>query len=95
MELVLSSPQVFSVDIDEDKTIYEEVNNGLFRFGDIVLTSEEHGVIEREVSKSFEKKMQDPEIYNKAVINTTVALEKLINDFTKSNISLKVTFKKN
>ncbi|MGL5085978.1 MAG: DUF4230 domain-containing protein, partial [Clostridium sp.] len=93
VDLVLNPPQVFSIDIDEDKTVYEEVNNGLFRFGDVILTSEEHGVIEREVSKSFEKKMKETEIYDKAVANTTVAIENLINDITGSNLSVKITFK--
>ncbi|MBU3134306.1 DUF4230 domain-containing protein [Clostridium gasigenes] len=95
VELVLEYPKVFSVDLDEDKTIYEEVNNGFFRFGDVILTAEEHGVIEREVSKSFEKKMEDPEIYDKAVANTTLALEKLLNQITGSKLSVKVTFKEN
>ncbi|MGL5354258.1 MAG: DUF4230 domain-containing protein, partial [Clostridium sp.] len=93
VNLTLPPPEVFSIDIDEDKTVYEEVNNGLFRFGDVTLTSEEHGVIEREVSNSFEKKMKEPEIYDKAIANTTVALEKLINDITGSDLSVKITFK--
>lgn len=93
IDLTLSSPEVFSVDINEDKTVYEEVNNGLFRFGDVILTSEEHGVIEREVSKSFEKKMKEPEIYDKAVSNTTTSLNKLLNDITGNNLTVKITFK--
>lgn len=95
IELSLQPPKVFSIDLDEDKTIYEEVNNGFFRFGDVILTSEEHGVIEREVSNSFEKKMEEPEIYDKAVENTTLALEKLINNITNSKLSVKIIFKEN
>lgn len=95
VEVTLNPPEVFSIDINEDKTIYEEVTNGFFRFGDVTLTSEEFGVIEREVSKSFEKKMNDPEIYDKAVANTTLALEKLLTQITNNNLSVKVVFKEN
>lgn len=94
VELILEPPKVFSIDLDENKTIYEEVNNGFLRFGDVVLTTEEYGVVEREVSNRFEKKMEEPEIYDKATLNTTLALEKLINEITKSNFSVKITFKK-
>lgn len=93
VELSLNPPEVFSIDLDEDKTTYEEVNNGIFRFGDVNLTSEEYGIIEKEVSKSFERKMADPEIYDKAVANTTSALETLLNQLTNSTLSVKVTFK--
>lgn len=95
IELTLNPPEVFSIDLDNDKTIYEEVNNGIFRFGDVTLTTEEYGVIEREVSNRFEKKMKDSEVYDKATLNTTLALEKLINEFTQSTSSLKVIFTKN
>ena len=39
--------------------------------------------------------MEDPEIYDKAVANTTLALEKLLNQITGSKLSVKVTFKEN
>lgn len=93
IELTLSPPEVFSIDLNEDKTVYEEVTNGFLRFGDVSLTSEEYGVIEREVSKSFEKKMKDPEIYDKAVLNTTLALEKILTQITNNNSTIKVIFK--
>lgn len=95
IELKLNPPEVFSIDLNEDKTIYEEVNNGLFRFGDVILTTEEHGLIEREVANSFKRRMDEPEIYDKAILNTTSALEKLINQITNSNFSVKITFKEN
>lgn len=93
VELTLNPPVVFSVDLNEDKTTYEEVNSGIFRFGDVKLTSEEYGIIEREVSESFEKKMDDPEIYDKAIINTTSSLETLLSQITNNELSVKVIFK--
>ncbi|MEG2869814.1 MAG: DUF4230 domain-containing protein, partial [Terrisporobacter sp.] len=95
VELQLEPPTVFSIDLNEEKTTYEEVNNGIFRFGDVTLTSEEYGVIEKEVSKSFEKKMQDSEIYDKATTNTTLALKTLVGQITNNELSVKVIFKEN
>ncbi|CDG03084.1 DUF4230 domain-containing protein [Clostridium chauvoei] len=91
--LSLPKPKVFSVDIDEDKTIYEESSNGLLRFGDIKLTSEEFGVIQMEVAKTFESKMNDPEIYNKAVSNTTIVLEKVLNQIANNEMKVTINFK--
>lgn len=95
VELSLNPPEVFSIDLDEDKTTYEEVTSGFFRFGDVTLTAEEYGVIEREVSKSFKKKMESPDIYDEAIANTTLSLENLLNQLTNSKLSVKVTFKEN
>lgn len=95
IELTLSPPEVFSIDLNEDKTVYEEVSNGFLRFGDVSLTSEEYGVIEREVSKSFEAKMKDPEIYDKAVANTILSLEKILSQITNNESTIKVIFKEN
>lgn len=93
VELYLPKPQIFSIDIDENKTIYEEASNGLLRFGDIQLTSEEHGVIQRETSKIFESKMKDSQIYDKAISNTNVVLEKLLRQISGNDMKVKVNFK--
>lgn len=82
-----------SIDIDEDKTIYEEDAKGFFRFGDVKLTSEEFGIVQREVSKSFESKMNNPDIYNQALISTQNALTDLIKKITSATCIIEVTFK--
>ncbi|MGL5379163.1 DUF4230 domain-containing protein [Clostridium sp.] len=94
ISLTLPSPTIFSVDINEDKTVYEEVTNGLLRFGEVSLTSEEYGVIYREVTKIFENKLKDPSISEKAILNTTIALDNLIKQMINSDTKTKIEFKK-
>lgn len=92
--LSLPTPTIFSVDINEDKTVYEEANNGLLRFGEVNLTSEEYGVIYKEVTKIFENKLKDSSIYEKATLNTTMALDNLIKQMINSDTKTKIEFKK-
>ncbi|WP_459836486.1 DUF4230 domain-containing protein [Clostridium carnis] len=93
IELSLPKPEVFSVNINQNKTIYEETSTGLLRFGDVELTTEEYGVIQREVCNNFEIKMKDPEIYEKAISNTIISLEKLLKQITTTEMNVKIKFK--
>lgn len=91
--LTLSSPQVFSINIDENKTIYAEPELGFFRFGDIDLTSEEYGDIRAKIYETFKEKMNSSELHDKVISNTTTSLENLIEDLTGENYSINIKIK--
>ncbi|GAB6168901.1 hypothetical protein JCM1393_13610 [Clostridium carnis] len=57
------------------------------------MTTEEYGVIQREVCNNFEIKMKDPEIYEKAISNTIISLEKLLKQITTTEMNVKIKFK--
>lgn len=89
----LSKPEIFSINIDRDKTVYEDASNGLLRFGEIKLTSEEFEAMQNEVYKNFETTMKTDDIYNKVISNTKVSLEKLIDQITKEKMDVYISFK--
>lgn len=90
VELNISAPTVYSVNINHDKTIYEEAVTGLLRFGDIELNAEEYGVIEREVKKRFTNKMNSKDLYDKACSSNNIALDKFLKTILGEDI--KTTF---
>lgn len=87
------NPQIFSINIDKEKTIYEDSSNGLLRFGEIKLTSEEFNIIQNEVQKSFEETMKDDEIYEKVLSDSKVSIENLLNQITDKKMSISIYFK--
>jgi Protein of unknown function (DUF4230) len=89
----LSKPEIFSINIDRDKTVYEDASNGLLRFGEIKLTSEEFEAMQNEVYKNFETTMKTNDIYNKVISNTKVSLEKLIDQITEEKMDVYISFK--
>ncbi|MCR1951976.1 DUF4230 domain-containing protein [Bacillus cereus] len=93
LSLTLAKPEIFSININREKTEYEESSNGLLRFGEIKLTSEEFDLIQEEVHKGFEETMKSVEIYNKVISNTKVSLEKLLDQITEDKISINISFK--
>ncbi|MBS6889706.1 MULTISPECIES: DUF4230 domain-containing protein [Clostridium] len=90
VELNISAPTVYSVNINHNKTIYEEAVTGLLRFGDIELNAEEYGVIEREVKKRFTNKMNSKDLYDRACSSSNIALEKFLKTILGEDI--KTTF---
>lgn len=90
--LKIPKPTVYNVNINHDKTIYEEATTGLLRFGDLTLTSEEYGVIEREIKKSITDKMNDSELYDQACNNSESAMQGLLSNLLGDNITVTVAF---
>lgn len=93
INISLPKPEIFNIDIDEDKTSYEESSTGFLRFGDVELQPEEFGVIQKELSGTFEEKMTNPNIYEQAINNTKLSLTNIIAKITESQFSINVTFK--
>lgn len=87
------NPQIFSINIDKEKTVYEDSSNGLLRFGEIKLTSEEFNLIQSEVQKNFEETMKDDEIYEKVLSNSKISIENLLNQITDKKMSINIYFK--
>ena len=93
LNIILTKPEIFSININREKTEYEESSNGLLRFGEIKLTSEEFDLIQDEVNKGFEETMKSDEIYNKVISNTKISLEKLLDQITEDKMNINISFK--
>lgn len=93
IDITLSNPDIYSININREKTVYEDSSNGLLRFGEIKLTSEEFDSIQEEVFKSFEETMRSDEIYNKVISNTKISLEKLLDQIISEDIDINISFK--
>lgn len=92
INISIPKPQVLSVNILGDKTLYNEPELGLFRFGDITLTSEEYGVIYNDISKVFNDKMMSDELYKQALTSSKIAIEDLLKDLLNNDAKINVTF---
>ena len=55
----IPQPEIFSISIDESKTIYDEPELGLLRFGDLDLSSEDLKKMNEKLYDSFSTKMKD------------------------------------
>lgn len=92
LNISIPKPQVLSVNILGDKTLYNEPELGLFRFGDITLTSEEYGVIYNDISKVFNDKMMSDELYEQALTSSKTAIEDLLKDLLNNDAKINVNF---
>lgn len=91
--IYLPKPEIFSINIDENKTIYSEPNLGLLRFGDIQISTEKLGYIRNKLTESFKNKMNDDDLYKKAINNTTTLLQNLINNLTAESYKITIITK--
>lgn len=93
LDLNITKPEIFNIDILKDKTIYEETSNGLLRFGDIKLSSEEFNSIQEMVDDSFKEILQDKEIYDKALINSKKSITQLLQPIIGEDFTINISFK--
>lgn len=93
LSATIPSPKIFSIDIIRDKTIYEDSSNGLLRFGEITLTSEEFELIQEDIHKSFESTLNEKEIYDKAISSSKISLTKLFSQIIGDDMSINIYFK--
>lgn len=91
----LLQPEIFKISIEEDKTKYSDPELGLLRFGDIQLSSEEHGTLRQKLYKNFEDKMKDESLMAQAIYNTKISLQKIISDLTDDNYAITIKIKNN
>ena len=93
INLYIPSPKVYSIEILDDKTIYEDSQLGFLRFGDILLSSEEYGIILDLVTTEFENNMKSSDLINQAVNNTSIILEDLLKKLTYTEYSIHIKLK--
>lgn len=89
-------PEIKSINIEEEKTTYE-INKGVLRFGEIKLTPEENQILTKKVKERMEEKLNEPDMFNKALANTEKSIKELIRatlDNKSSDYTIIVYFEK-
>lgn len=89
----ISKLDIFSIDIDESKTLYENTEVGLFRFGDLKLSSEELNNIYQSLNEIFANKMNNSKFHDQALSNAENSLNELLFNLTgkRYNITIKLS----
>ena len=75
-------PIIKAISVDEEKTTYENPENGIFRFGEIKLTLEENQNMLKSIEAKMSKKMMEKELYDKASKITESIIKSLIEGIT-------------
>lgn len=88
----IPKPVIYNVNINNDKTVYEEAITGLLRFGDLTLTSEEYGVIEKAIKKSISLKMESTDLYEQACSHTEGAMKGFLSNILGDDINVIIEF---
>lgn len=91
--VTLPNLEIFSINIDESKTIYSQPDLGMLRFGDIKISTEKLGYIRTKVTESFKNKMNDEGLHSEAISNTTILLENLISNLTEQSFKINIITK--
>ncbi|MDU2291488.1 DUF4230 domain-containing protein [Clostridium disporicum] len=89
-EIYITIPQIdiFSIDIDESKTIYSDTELGFLRFGDLKFSSEELNSIYENLNSLFTAKMKTSKFYDQAITNTEKSLKDLLFNLTGENYNV-------
>ena len=93
IDITIPNPQIFTIDIIPEKTVYEDSSNGLLRFGEIMLTSEEFESVQKNVYKSFEETLNQKDIYEKAIYSSKISLTNLLEKIIGNDININISFK--
>ncbi|WP_300381295.1 DUF4230 domain-containing protein [Clostridium sp.] len=93
LNLTIPNPEIYNVSVDKDKIEEETSVNGLLRFGEIKLTTEEFKNLELEIISSLEEKLNNIPIFNEAKIKTKTSIENLVKDFISDDVNLNISFK--
>ena len=75
--LTLSKPVIKECFIQEEKTLYESTENGLLRFGEITLTSEDSSLLRQKVLGRMNNKLYSPELQEQAQIAAENTLKEI------------------
>ncbi|MBU5593461.1 DUF4230 domain-containing protein [Clostridium sp. MSJ-4] len=96
LTLTVPKPFIKTIDIDEQKTIYETPEKGIFRFGELKLTPEEYEVMMGEAKKSMQERLSSGQIYEDALKNSEISISKfvqsLFSEETKNNYTVNIKF---
>lgn len=92
IELSIPKPKILSIDILTNKTIYNEPDLGLLRFGDIKLSTEDYGLIYKNVIDVFSEKMLSEDLYSKALEESELSIKKILYELIGSNKHITIHF---
>ena len=89
LTIKIPEPIIKAITIDEEKTTYENPENGVFRFGEIKLTAAENQTMVRSVKEKMSKKMLENELYERASKTTEAIVKGLIETITEGKTKSK------
>jgi Protein of unknown function (DUF4230) len=93
LTLTVPKPEVYDISINEDKTTFEESENGLLRFGEIKLSTEEFNNLQNGVNISFEEKLKADDIFKEALSRSKSSVETWLNNLINEKVKVYLYFK--
>jgi hypothetical protein len=93
--ITLPSPAIEMVTTNPDKTSYEKTDNGIFRFGEIKLSTEDQQLLQKTVESKMRDKMLEKQYYDTAIGNSEksmISLIKSIVNTTNFSYIIKIKF---
>ena len=88
IKITVPKIDIFSIDIDENKTIYGDTEVGFFRFGDLKLSSEEINELYSSANDMFCKQMNNQNFFNQTLQNSQKSLEALLFNLTGEHYNI-------
>ena len=85
IRLSIQKPEISSIEIDEMKTLIERTETGIFRFGEISLTSTEHNQILLAAKNQMRDAMLEEKLMKQAEENTIRSVQALYTDFLQAS----------
>ena len=88
IKITVPKIDIFSIDIDENKTSYGDTEVGFFRFGDLKLSSEEKNELYSSANDMFCKQMNNQNFFNQTLQNSQKSLEALLFNLTGEHYNI-------
>lgn len=79
INITIPKPFIKTIYVDNEKTVFESTQNGVFRFGEIKLTTEEFNFLTTTAKNNMNEKIQGKEIFNEALEKSKQSVTNLIN----------------
>ena len=93
--VTLPYPAVEMINTDPDKTSYEKTDNGILRFGEIKLSTEDQQLLQKTVESKMKDKMLETQYYDTAISNSEKSMVNLIKSIVNStnpSYTIKIKF---
>lgn len=92
VSITIPKPEIYLIDFDYRKTKYEEPVNGLLRFGNISISTEDSITIENNVKLKLKEKMLEDSIYSKSTAASKQSISDLLKQILGENFDVLVNF---
>lgn len=86
ISLILPKPFVKAVSIDEQKTVYETPQKGIFRFGEIKMSPAEYQMMMSTAKTKMTDRLNSPDLFGQALDNAEVSVTKLVKNIISGKI---------